>query len=189
MFCQQCGTQIEDGLAFCTNCGAKQIEAKSTQDVNQTSGNAQAQTGGNNQPPQQRMSQQQYQETVQFNPNTGTNTSESPKNVSFGEAIKLFFVNYVNFTGRSTRSEYWWSFLFQCIVSVLTVWIPGIGSIVSLGLLLPGLAINVRRLHDTGRPWTYLLFGLIPLAGFIILIVLYCEESGPDNKWGAAAKN
>lgn len=119
----------------------------------------------------------------------GANTGGSPKRVSFGEAIKLFFVNYVNFDGRSTQSEYWWVVLFNFLVGLGVGWIPVLGWLVTLGLLIPGLSLSVRRLHDTGKSWVYLLMGLIPIAGFIILIVFYCQESDGDNKWGPAARN
>lgn len=154
MFCQQCGAQIEDGVAFCAICGAKQVKV-----VNNA---------------------QMYEQPK---------ATGSPRRASFGEAIKLFFVNYVDFSGRSTASEYWWAFLFNFLVRLCTAWIPVVGVIVSWGLLLPTLALNVRRLHDTGRSWVYLLFGLIPIAGVIILIVFYCQDSDGDNKWGAAARN
>ncbi len=152
MFCQQCGTEIEEGVAYCASCGAKQSPE--------------------NEP------------AAPVQENTG-----SPKNVSFGEAIKLFFVNYANFTGRSTVSEYWYAYLFNFLVSLCTSWIPVLGGLISLGLLVPGLAVGVRRLHDTGKSWLYMLMGLIPLAGFIILIIQYCKKSDDDNKWGPAAKN
>ena len=83
----------------------------------------------------------------------GANTGGSPKRVSFGEAIKLFFVNYVNFDGRSTQSEYWWVVLFNFLVGLGVGWIPVLGWLVSLGLLIPGLSLSVRRLHDTGKSW------------------------------------
>ena len=184
MFCQQCGAQIEDGLAFCTNCGAKQITATTTPKSNNFENNPQF-----NQP----VNQQVFATQGYAQPNTyaygSTNNNGSPKKVSFGEAVKLYFVNYVNFTGRSTVSEYWWAFLFNFLVRLCTAWIPGVGQIISLGLLLPGLAVGIRRLHDTGKSWVYMLMGLIPLAGFIILIVQYCKESDADNKWGPAARN
>ena len=81
----------------------------------------------------------------------------SPKYVGFGEAISLFFSNYVNFKGRSTRSEYWYATLFTCILSFVVGFIGGLigidilAYIVSLLTFLPGLAISFRRLHDTGR--------------------------------------
>lgn len=198
MFCQQCGTKIEDGFAFCTNCGAKQITATTSSNI-ATNNSNQAQPIMNNQyvQPEQPFNQtvnqqgyapQGYSQPYTYNYNQGLNDG-SPKRVSFGEAIKLFFVNYVNFTGRSTASEYWWAFLFNFLVSLCLGWIPVIGQLVSLGLMLPGIAISVRRLHDTGKSWAYMLMGLIPLAGCIILIVQYCKESDADNQWGPAARN
>ena len=117
----------------------------------------------------------------------------SPKYVGFGEAISLFFSNYVNFKGRSTRSEYWYATLFTFLVSlVLTGLCKLIGNdiltyIFSLATLLPGLSVSFRRLHDTGRSAWWLLLCLIPLVGAIIVIVFECQPSGPENKWGAPA--
>ena len=152
MFCKQCGTQLEEGMAFCTNCGAKQVDEQAT-----------------------------------MNYYAGTNTGATPASVTFGEAIKLFFTNYANFTGRATKSEYWWAFLFNFLVSLATSWIPVVGQIIAFALLIPGLSVGIRRLHDTGKTWTYILMGLIPLAGFIILIVQYCKDSDGDNQWGTVS--
>lgn len=195
MFCQQCGTKIEDGLAFCTNCGAKQVTTTSNAAANNSN---QAQPIMNNQyvqsaqqfsqPANQGYVPQGYAQSNTYAYNNETSTG-SPKRVGFGEAIKLFFVNYVNFTGRSTASEYWWAFLFNFLVSLCIGWIPVVGQLVALGLLVPGLAVGVRRLHDTGKSWAYMFMGLIPLAGFIILIVQYCKESDADNKWGPVPRN
>lgn len=192
MFCQQCGTQIEDGLAFCTTCGAKQISAQTNQAANTvvTPSNTTPVQPAQNQYVQQ--NNQGYAPQGYAQPNTYAYNNEtstgSPKRVGFGEAIKLFFVNYVNFTGRSTVSEYWWAFLFNFLVSLCTAWIPVVGQLISLGLLLPGLAVGIRRLHDTGKAWYYMFMGLIPIAGFIILIIQYCKESDADNKWGPAPR-
>ena len=219
MFCQQCGTQIEEGLAFCTNCGAKQVVSTNAP-ANNDAINAQSQPVVNNQyaqpnnqyvqpnnqyaqpnnqyaQPNNQYAQpnNQYAQPnnqyayAQPNAYPNPNASVSPKKVGFGEAIKLFFVNYVNFTGRSTASEYWYAYLFNFLVSLCTSWIPVVGQLISLGLLIPGLAVGIRRLHDTGKHWYYIFMGLIPLAGFIILIVQYCKESDADNQWGPAPRN
>lgn len=159
MFCRFCGTQIEDGLAFCTNCGSKQ--QKNTQfDGSQVAADASV-------PPPIVM----------------------PKKVTFGEAIRLYFKNYVNFTGRTTKEEYWWSFLFVFIVSLFIGCIPFVGVIPVLVFIIPNLSIAIRRLHDTGKSWVYILMGLIPIAGLIILLVQYCKDSDGDNRWGTVAKN
>ena len=103
---------------------------------------------------------------------------------TFGEAVKSFFDNYANFSGRATVSEYWWAFLFNFALNFVLGGIPVIGVIVMLGTFIPGLSLSIRRLHDTGKSGWYLLMGMIPLAGAIILIVQYCKESVGDNQWG-----
>lgn len=117
--------------------------------------------------------------------------------LTFGEAVKrALTVNYCNFAGRSSRSEYWWYVLFTFLLGFcinLVLMILGIGSnsiqivqgIVSLALLLPGLGLCVRRLHDIGKCGWWVLLALIPLVGAIILIVWYCKESDPmPNQYG-----
>lgn len=108
--------------------------------------------------------------------------------VSFGEAIKLFFKNYTNFSGRSSRSEYWWVMLFNMIISAIftIITIPVLTGLWSLVTLIPGLALAIRRLHDVGKSGWFLLIGLIPLVGVIILLVQYLKESEPANNWGPA---
>ena len=112
----------------------------------------------------------------------------SPQKVSFGGAIKLFFKNYVKFSGRSTRSEYWWATLFTSLVSLVIYIIPVLGIMAMLAFMLPGLALAVRRLHDAGKSWAYLFMGLIPFAGVIILLIQFCKVSEADNQWGPAAR-
>lgn len=118
--------------------------------------------------------------------------------MNFGEAIKFGFSNYANFEGRSRRSAYWWWFLFTTLVSAGEQIISQgdnnlIGSVVAglvgLALLLPSLAFGVRRLHDTNRSGWNLLYILIPLAGAIILLVFFVEDSNQDtNRFGANPK-
>lgn len=210
MFCKNCGTQLADGTTFCTACGAKQeaaapqvamgetvvitqqpvqvpvqpaqpVQQQYAQPVQQQPAQPVQQQYA--QPVQQQYAQPQYAQQAAY---TYPGAAPAGREVSFGEAIKLFFVNYVNFTGRATRSEYWWAYLFNFLVSLATSWIPVLGGIVSLGMMIPGLSLGVRRLHDTGKSWVYLLMGLIPLAGVIILIVQYCKPSDGDNQWGPA---
>ena len=104
--------------------------------------------------------------------------------ISFVEAVKSFFVNYLNFRGRTSKREYWLCFLFVFIIYMVASLLPYIAGIIGLALFIPNIALNVRRLHDTGKSWLYLLFGLIPIVGFIILIIQYCKVSDGDNQWG-----
>ena len=106
------------------------------------------------------------------------------------EATKLIFTRYVDFNGRSRRSEYWWAYLAVVIISaVLTVVLGELAYIWSLATLVPQIAITIRRLHDIGKSGWFYLIGLIPLAGPIILLVWMCQDSTEDNQWGPNPKN
>ena len=114
---------------------------------------------------------------------------------------------YAVFEGRARRAEYWWFVLFNVIISVVLNTIFGarggvpeeplaqatplaiIPAIYALGILLPSLAVAVRRLHDTGRTGWWIFIGLIPLVGWIVLIVFYVQDSDVgDNAYGANPK-
>ena len=115
--------------------------------------------------------------------------------MSFIDAIKSCLSQYVNFNGRARRSEYWWYELAYLICSIIIntiAKITGIGllaTIFNLALLVPSLAVCVRRLHDIGKRWPWLLIAFIPIIGEIWLIVLYCKDSVPgDNEFGPNPK-
>ena len=102
---------------------------------------------------------------------------------------------YAVFSGRARRQEYWMFFLFNLIVSiVLSIVDRAIGSNVisllyTLAVLLPGLGVAVRRLHDTGRSGWWILIALIPLVGTIILIVFLASEGkAEENQYGTNPK-
>jgi uncharacterized membrane protein YhaH (DUF805 family) len=72
--------------------------------------------------------------------------------MSFVDAIKSGFRNYAKFRGRASRSEYWWFFLFTVLAQTVGSAIDeSLGNIAGLVVFLPGLALHVRRIHDTGR--------------------------------------
>ena len=122
--------------------------------------------------------------------------------MSFQDAVRVCLTQkYVDFSGRARRSEYWYFVLFGIIVGVVAGIIDGIlgtrgtaggtglvGAITSLALLLPNLGVGARRLHDTGRSGWWLLIGLIPLIGWIVLIVFFVQDSHPDNQYGPNPK-
>ncbi len=104
--------------------------------------------------------------------------------------------NYVGFSGRARRQEFWMFVLVNFIIGVvlgILGRIAGVFYVISylyeLAILLPSLAVGVRRLHDTGRTGWWLLIGLIPLVGWIVLLVFYCTagDSGA-NKYGPDPK-
>jgi len=114
--------------------------------------------------------------------------AETPS-VGFLGAIKLYFANYTNFSGRSRRSEYWWIILFVNIIAFLLGFLlPEIAGIWTLVTFLPSLSLCIRRLHDTGHSGWYYFFCLIPIAGFFILLFWFCSDSTEDNQWGPNPK-
>jgi uncharacterized membrane protein YhaH (DUF805 family) len=112
--------------------------------------------------------------------------------------------NYANFNGRARRKEYWMYVLFNCLLGIALNFIALIfGSIshsllsvmvfvqciISLALIIPGLAVTVRRLHDINKSGWWILIGLIPLIGAIVLFVFACLDSTPgSNQYGENPK-
>ena len=112
--------------------------------------------------------------------------------MTFTDAIKTCFSKYADFNGRASRSEYWNFFLFTILVTIAfnmlgrPMGIMMLSMVFSLATLLPSLAVGARRLHDTNRSGWMLLIGLIPLVGWIVLIVFLVQEPKEPNQYGAA---
>jgi uncharacterized membrane protein YhaH (DUF805 family) len=122
--------------------------------------------------------------------------------MGFGEAISSGFAKYVNFSGRAVRSEYWFWALFSLIGGLVTSLIDMvafgtsgfsgslgiINSLFNLAILLPSIAVGVRRLHDLDKSGWWLLLIFIPLVGLIVLIVWFCRPGTPGpNRYGGPA--
>lgn len=131
-------------------------------------------------------------------------------------AMKLFFKNYVNFSGRSRRSEYWWPVLGCGIVNVVLYIVflggmtaallsesgdPSAGAggalivsfiliaIFNLAIIVPSLSVMIRRLHDIGKSGAWFFIAFVPLVGSIVLLVFMCMDSQPgSNDWGPNPK-
>jgi uncharacterized membrane protein YhaH (DUF805 family) len=98
--------------------------------------------------------------------------------MSFQDAIRVCFNKYADFDGRASRPEYWWFFLFVMLVSVAgSIISPMLSGLFTLATLLPSIAAATRRLHDTGRSGWWQLIVLVPLVGFIVILVLLAQES------------
>ncbi len=127
--------------------------------------------------------------------------------MGFGESIQSFFTNYVKFTGRARRSEYWFITLFLALTSIGATVIDGVlfagdiddflldggwgpvGVLWLLAVLLPSIAVLVRRLHDSDKSAWWILIILVPLAGVIVLFVFTLLDSTPgENKHGTSPK-
>ncbi|MBI3916739.1 MAG: DUF805 domain-containing protein [Betaproteobacteria bacterium] len=103
---------------------------------------------------------------------------------------------YAVFNGRARRKEYWMFFLFNIIIMVVLGIVEGIfggpgvlGALYGLAVLLPGIGVSIRRLHDTDRSGWWLLIGLVPLIGAIVLLVFFVQDSqAAENQYGPNPK-
>ena len=101
-------------------------------------------------------------------------------------AVKTCLNKYADFNGRAARPEFWWFALAWVIVLALT----GMAStylygVAALALLLPGLAVGARRLHDTGKSGWFQLIGIIPIIGTLVVIYLMAQPGNPAaNQYG-----
>lgn len=109
---------------------------------------------------------------------------------------------YAVFSGRARRKEYWYFVLFNILISIGLSFVDAmvgtvnaetgyglLGAVYSLAILIPSLAVLVRRLHDTDRSGWWILIGLIPVIGWIVLLVFVVQDSHPgQNQYGANPK-
>ena len=174
MYCRNCGSTISEDAAVCLNCGVKA-----------GTGNKFCFNCGAQPDPQAVMCVKcgvMLNAKPAKSPSAG-GTVQSNEGVSdFGGAIKTCFNKYATFSGRANLCEYWYFTLFQIILG----FIPIVNIISALALLVPSLAVGVRRLHDVGKSGWWMLIGLVPLVGSILLIVWMCQKSvDGDNEYGA----
>lgn len=168
MYCRNCGTPINGQTGVCMTCGVKAGDGKRF-----------CPNCGSQHDPLAVMcvkcgADLRYRPTFDLS---------GEYDGTFISAIKCGFSKIIDFEGRASKSEFWYFWLFTFVVSMIS---SGIGALV---LLLPMIAVGVRRLHDTGKSGLFWLFNLIPIAGFIILVVLWCGDSEPyDNAYGPRPK-
>ena len=131
-------------------------------------------------------------------PRAPLSDSEDPARAdanTFMGAFKDAIARYVDFKTRSTRSQFWWFMLWSVIISIAASFVDvalgmggdsgPVGLLASLALLLPALAVTIRRLHDIGRTGWWVLIQFVPLVGIIVIIVFACTKSQEhQNEWG-----
>ena len=189
MFCSNCGCKLEDGVNFCPNCGTSQVKVENSQSVKEIPIVTQQKTGID----------EQFQSSVK---------------IGFVQAMKLYFENLFNFKGRATRSEFWWSFLFNIVVVGIALLLCKVFSCddwdyFTLVPIILASSVSVRRLHDAGFfgfTVIVMLVCLIVVSGFdicgventvqdifgysfigsaLVLFILACKKSSQkENKWG-----
>ena len=109
---------------------------------------------------------------------------------------------YAVFGGRARRKEYWYFVLFNALIGIVLAIVDGVtgtlvpgagigllGGLYSLAVFIPGFAVTVRRLHDTGKSGWWLLIFLVPLVGVIVFLVFMVKDSQPgENQYGPNPK-
>jgi uncharacterized membrane protein YhaH (DUF805 family) len=134
-------------------------------------------------------------------PPPGTGGSGAPGSPPIGNPLvgywkQVVLERYAQFTGRARRAEYWWFALANVICIVALLLLSGITKIFLvayfiylLALIVPSIAVAVRRLHDTDKSGWWFLIGLVPFVGGIILLVLMCIDSTRGaNQYGVSEK-
>ena len=209
MFCVNCGSPLKDGQKFCENCGTPVPQAKAEPQQAQWQGGAAVQEAPAPEVQQAPSPIQEPWPEAPHAPQAPTVTFVQPTQQAPGSAsgmdgkrarsvlncgVKLaitrFFQNYAEFNGRASRSEYWWAFLMNWAIAIVAGWLGKVVSVIpalaALALLVPGLAVFVRREHDIGRRWTRIFVGLIPLVGVILLLIDMLKPSEGANRFGPA---
>ncbi|WP_367365511.1 DUF805 domain-containing protein [Pediococcus parvulus] len=151
-FCIKCGKEIIVGAEFCSQCGARQSEFQATQ------------------------------------------TNLTNKKLGLKGSLNLFFDDLLVTNTRMNRANYWWAqlglFLMSFIISFVVGFFGGLtnysnlyfflwffASVYYVIIAIGGISASIRRLHDTGKSGWLFLLNLIPLIGYIALIILYCQPS------------
>jgi uncharacterized membrane protein YhaH (DUF805 family) len=120
--------------------------------------------------------------------------------MSFTDAVRSVLGQYAVFRGRARRAEYWWFALFAGLVTLVAAAIDAVlGTssaadmglvqvVVWLALLLPSLAVTVRRLHDTNRSGWWVLVGLLPILSLVLVVFLLLDGNPHANRFGSSPK-
>ncbi len=121
--------------------------------------------------------------------------------MDFMTAVRTCLSKYVDFSGRARRSEFWYFILFVFLVQIVASILDSvlgtdfdasgnglISLVATLALFLPQIAVTARRLHDIDKSGWWQLIGIIPIVGWIIMIVWACTDSKADNKYGPNPK-
>lgn len=102
--------------------------------------------------------------------------------MNFQEAIKTCFQKYADFSGRASRPEFWWFFLFCCLASIaLNIVSAALSGLFSLATLIPSLSVGARRLHETNRSGWWQLLWFVPIIGWIVIIIFLAQPALPEQ--------
>lgn len=112
--------------------------------------------------------------------------------MNFIESIKTCYKKFFDFSGRASKSEFWWFQLYAIIIYALMFVFQGdlaiLFSIITIANAIPNWAASVRRLHDTDKSGWFVLISIIPILGLIIFFLLMGEGSKGKNRFGPKPK-
>ena len=112
--------------------------------------------------------------------------------MNFVESLQTCYKKFFDFSGRASKSEYWWFQLYNAIIYVLTFVFQGdlvlLFSILIIVNLIPMYAVGVRRIHDSDKSGWFVLISLIPLIGLYIFVLLLQDGSKGKNRFGVKPK-
>lgn len=109
--------------------------------------------------------------------------------MTFTDSIRTCFTKYADFKGCASLSEFWWWVLFTIVTNLLLgVFSDALSMLFSLATLVPGIAVTARRLHDTNRSGWLQLLVLVPIIGWILLIVWCVQDRKEPNRYCADAQ-
>ncbi|MBS45957.1 MAG: DUF805 domain-containing protein [Nocardioides sp.] len=116
--------------------------------------------------------------------------------MSFTDAVSSVLKNATNFPGRARRSEYWYFFLAVILAEIVIGIVYAVSDtlgivlyvVLVLAIIVPTLALSIRRLHDTDRTGWWLLIGLVPFGGLVLLVFYVLDGTPGPNKYGPSPK-
>ena len=182
--CTQCGSPILKGDKFCGNCGAKIFNGEQTEKMEDADLIVEE--------TDDEITNRQNDNQVEYE-----NINNTKEQSSF-DYYKQVLEKYSDFSGRSTRAEYWYFMLYNIIIAILIAILgviigdeQGVLYVLYLFIVfIPQLAVSVRRLHDIGKSGWMFLVSLIPLIGFLWMLILFTTDSDSGtNKYGPNPKN
>ena len=180
--CPICGEDVEDGTDVCPYCHERIKGADTVAQVQEDCHTRQAQ-------PSVRQVRSENPTAIQSDGDAENTETEDEEDEETDGLFRyyftdVFFRHYADFKGRLSRKRFWMAYLFLLLtlMPVYSLDFALFGApfvfypLYSVALLVPSLAFAVRRLHDTGRSGWHLLWGLIPIVGGVILIILLCQK-------------
>lgn len=182
MKCSACGHENIYGSTSCKQCGASLTEKPAAAPVASapapSPAPAPAPTPVAAQTAAPASAEEVYPNELTFIPYIG--------NEQFNHFLRVLRRAF-DFNTRSSRAEFWWFTLFEILIALAILMImPFLSPIYSLLLMIPAIAVSIRRLHDIGKSGWWLLLIFVPLIGGIVLLVFFVlERQREENQWGA----